>query len=134
MSVSSDRVTRFAADLIDSATAEGARQSRSAKQQLDHWARVGRSVSMHHTAARRRVEAALKGTLALADLTVDERLVVNAEIDAAIQENLNTTHYGQRLAAEGITTVALDDDGNLIQHHPDGTTNPLPVAPPPTAR
>ena len=31
----------------------------SAKQQLDHWARVGRSVSMHQTAARRRVEAAL---------------------------------------------------------------------------
>ena len=36
-----DRVTRFAADLVDSAAAEGARQSRSAKQQLDHWARVG---------------------------------------------------------------------------------------------
>ena len=31
----SDRVTRIAADLVDSAAAEGARQSRSAKQQLD---------------------------------------------------------------------------------------------------
>ena len=40
-----DRVTRFDADLFDSAAAEGARQSRSAKQQLDHWARVGRAVS-----------------------------------------------------------------------------------------
>jgi hypothetical protein len=38
-----DRVTRVAADLMDSAAAEGARQSRSAKQQLDHWARVGRA-------------------------------------------------------------------------------------------
>ena len=43
------------------AAAEGARQSRSAKQQLDHWARVGRAVSSQHTAARRRVEAALAG-------------------------------------------------------------------------
>jgi hypothetical protein len=40
-----DRVTRVAPDLVDSAAAEGARQSRSAKQQLDQWARVGRAVS-----------------------------------------------------------------------------------------
>jgi ParD-like antitoxin of type II bacterial toxin-antitoxin system len=126
MSQSSDRVTRFASDLIDSAAVEGARQSRSAKQQLDHWARIGRSVSMHHTAARRRVEAALDGTLALTELSADERLVVSAEIDAAIQERLHTTDYGARLAAEGVTTVALDEDGNLIEHHPDGTSNPLP--------
>jgi hypothetical protein len=49
-----DRPTRFAADLLDSAAEEGARQSRSAKQLLDHWARVGRAVAMPHTAARRR--------------------------------------------------------------------------------
>ncbi len=54
-----DRVTRFAADLFDSAAAEGARQSRSAKQQLDHWARVGRAVSSatHRLAAPRRGRA-----------------------------------------------------------------------------
>jgi len=46
MSDTADRVTRIAADLMDSAAAEGARQSRSAKQQLDHWARVGRAVSI----------------------------------------------------------------------------------------
>ena len=49
-------MTRFAADLLDSAAAEGARQSRSAKQQLDHWARVGCAVSSRHSAARRNVE------------------------------------------------------------------------------
>jgi len=63
-------VTRFAADLLDSAAAEGARQSRSAKQQLDHWARVGCAVSSRHSAARRKVEAALVGELALAELGV----------------------------------------------------------------
>ena len=59
MSETADRVTRFAADLVDSATVEGARQSRSAKQQLDHWARVGRAVSSHQTrsAAPRRGRA-----------------------------------------------------------------------------
>jgi len=51
-----DRATRAAVDLADSAAAEGSRQSRSTKQQLDHWARVGRAVSAQHTAARRRVK------------------------------------------------------------------------------
>ena len=54
MTTAADRPTRVAADLFESAAVEGARQSRSAKQQLDHWARVGRAVSMTHTAARRR--------------------------------------------------------------------------------
>ena len=63
-----DKLTRVAVDLLASAAAEGRRESRSAKQQLDHWARVGRSVSMHQTAARRRVEAALAGELPMAAL------------------------------------------------------------------
>lgn len=91
MTETADRVTRFAADLVESAAAEGARQSRSAKQQLDHWARVGRAVSSQHTAARRRVEAALAGDLALRDLTPEEGVVFNAEISAAIEENLAHT-------------------------------------------
>ena len=117
-----DRVTRVAADLVDSAAAEGARQSRSAKQQLDHWARVGRAVSSQHTASRRRVEAALAGDLALSELSVEEGVVVDAEISAAIEENLAGTHYGEALAARGITTVALDDAGDLIEHRPDGSS------------
>ncbi|OCB37184.1 hypothetical protein A9X02_20310, partial [Mycobacterium malmoense] len=83
-----DRVTRVAADLVDSAAAEGARQSRSAKQQLDHWARVGRAVSSHQTASRRRIEAALAGDLDTGQLSDDEGLVFNAEISAAIEESL----------------------------------------------
>ncbi|SEH77134.1 ParD-like antitoxin of type II toxin-antitoxin system [Mycolicibacterium rutilum] len=116
-----DRVTRFAADLIDSAAAEGARQSRSAKQQLDHWARVGRAVSSQHSAARRKVEAALAGDLPLRELTSEEGVVFNAEIAAAIEENLARTDYGATLAARGVTTVAIDDNGDIVQYRPDGS-------------
>ena len=122
MSEVADRVTRFAADLVDSAAVEGARQSRSAKQQLDHWARVGRAVSNQHTAPRRRVEAALAGELPMADLSVDEGVVFNAEISAAIDESLARTDYGRVLADRGITTVALDDAGNIVEYRPDGTS------------
>ncbi|MGP4054910.1 TA system antitoxin ParD family protein [Mycobacterium sp. 4D054] len=122
MSDTTDRVTRVAADLMDSAAAEGARQSRSAKQQLDHWARVGRAVSSQHSVARRRVEAALAGDIHLRELTDEEGVVFNAEISAAVQERLASADYGAVLAARGITAVALDDDGEIVQYAPDGSS------------
>jgi len=120
MADTADRVTRFAADLLDSAAAEGARQSRSAKQQLDHWARVGRAVSSQHTAARRRVEAALAGDVELRELSVEEGVVFNAEIAAAIEENLAKSNYGALLARRGVTTVALNEAGEIVEYRPDG--------------
>ncbi|MCV7199087.1 TA system antitoxin ParD family protein [Mycobacterium angelicum] len=122
MAEATDRVTRVAADLMDSAAAEGRRQSRSAKQQLDHWARVGRAVSSQHSAARQRVEAALAGRLPLRELTVEEGVVFNAEISAAIEESLAHSNYGQALAQRGVTTVALNDAGELVEYQPDGTS------------
>lgn len=121
MRETTDRVTRFAADLLDDAAAEGARQSRSAKQQLDHWARVGRAVSNAQSAARRKVEAALAGEVELGELSPEEGMVFNAEISAAVQESLARTDYGHVLAGRGITTVAINDAGEIVEHRPDGT-------------
>jgi hypothetical protein len=122
MSEAADRVTRVAADLMESATTEGARQSRSAKQQLDHWARVGRAVSSQQSAARRRVESALTGDLDTNDLSVEVGVVFNAEISAAIEESLARTKYGDVLAARGITMVAMNDEGQIVEYWPDGTS------------
>ncbi len=116
-----DRPTRVAVDLVESATVEGLRESRSAKQQLDHWARVGRAVSMHKSAARRRVEAVLAGDTPFDHLQENERLVANAELDVKIQTQAESISFGARLATEGVTTVALSDDGTLVEHRPDGS-------------
>ena len=129
MSGAGDRVTRFAADLVDSATAEGRRQSRSTKQQLDHWARVGRAVSSQHTVPRRRVEAALAGSLPASDLSAEEGVVFHAEVSAAIEESLARSDYGAELATRGITTVALNDAGEIVEHSPDGNAVVLPSGP-----
>jgi hypothetical protein len=110
---------------MDAAAKEGERQSRSAKQQLDHWARVGRAVSAQTSAARRRVEAALAGELGERELDADERVVFNAELDASISEAARAVRFGEVLAAQGVTTVALDEQGRLTRYHPDGTTSPL---------
>ena len=123
MAGAADRVTRVAADLMESATVEGARQSRSAKQQLDHWARVGRAVSSHTSASRRRIEAAMAGDADLDDLNADEAVVFNAEITAGIEESLAGANYGDVLAARGVTTVALNDEGEIVQYRPDGSSS-----------
>ena len=85
-------------------------------------ARVGRAVSSQQTAARRRVEAALTGDLELRELSVEEGAVFNAEIAAAIQEQLAGSNYGTLLAERGITTVALDENGDIVEHRPDGSS------------
>jgi uncharacterized membrane protein len=115
-------VFRFDAELVDAAPAEGARQSHSARQKLAHGVRVGRAVSSVSSSQRALVEAALAGELALSALSSEEALVVNAEISAGIEERLAQVDVASELAAYGITTVALDEQGNIVEHHPDGTT------------
>jgi hypothetical protein len=117
-----DRVMRVAADLADSAAAEGARHGRSAKQQLDHWSRVGRAVSSQYSASRRRVEAALAGQLAVGDLTPEESTVFNAEVNAAIEEKVAQTNYAAEFAARGTSWVALNEAGDIVEYRPDGTS------------
>ena len=57
-------------------------------------------------------------------MSSDERAVLNAKIDA---EAVRTVGFGEVLAARGVTTVALDDQGRLTRYHPDGTTSAAPA-------
>lgn len=116
-----DRPTRFAADLLDDAAAEGARQSRSAKQQLDHWARLGRALDRRHASTLRAV---LDGDVTLASLDSPTRTAIGAAIDTAIEERAAATSLGGSALARGIAVVALDDTGELIRHEADGTSAP----------
>ena len=125
MAATTDRPTRIPSDLLESAAVEGARENRSAKQQLEHWARVGRSVCARQTASRRRVEAALAGNLSVEHLSDEEGVVFDAEVQSRLEERLRTTNLGAVLAARGVTTVALDEHGELREYRPDGTSAPI---------
>ncbi|MBY4209908.1 hypothetical protein HQO42_03090 [Rhodococcus fascians] len=120
-----DRVTRFSSDLVDDAAAEGERENRSARQQLEHWARVGREVSSQRAVARRRVESALLGRTPLAELTPEEGVVFNAEVAAAIEESMATGHHLEERTAQGRVSVFLDEHGRVVKHLPDGTQTAL---------
>lgn len=125
MPATADRPTRVPSDLLDSAALEGAKENRSAKQQLEHWARVGRSVCARQTASRRRVEATLAGTLPVEDLSDEEGTVFDSEVESRLEERLRRTNLGTVLAARGVTTVALSEQGELTEYRPDGTSAPV---------
>ncbi|MCU1497590.1 MAG: hypothetical protein JWM47_1543 [Acidimicrobiales bacterium] len=46
-----DTPTRVANDLFEAAAGEGALEQRSAKGQIDYWARIGQKVSTRHRVA-----------------------------------------------------------------------------------
>lgn len=119
--------TRIAPDVYAAAQQVAVRESRSAAEQVNHWARIGQSLAMHQAASRRRIEAVLAGTLPMSVLRPDEREIVNAELDAAITARAQSTPLGQAASAAGVTTVALDDDGRLVEYRPDGTSAVLDV-------
>jgi hypothetical protein len=125
MATAADRPARVPSDLLDSAIVEGAKENRSGKQQLEHWARVGKAVCAQQTAARRRVEAALGGTLPVEHLSDDEAIVFDAEVQSRVEGRLRQTNLGSVLAARGVTTVALNEQGELTEYRPDGTSAPI---------
>jgi hypothetical protein len=119
------RTTRLPVDLLDAAEAEGIEEHRSASKQVEHWARFGMYFDRQTSAARRRIERAVAGEVPLRDLDDDERVAANALINASISAAANGTSFADRLAARGVTTVVLDDEGRMVRRHPDGTTTVL---------
>jgi ParD-like antitoxin of type II bacterial toxin-antitoxin system len=128
-----DRMTRFDVELFEAAADEGRREHRSARQQLEHWTRLGRELSAHETATRRRITSAVRGDIPFSDLATEERFVANVELDVAIRERAGNTSFGRALLKAGATAVALDDNGVLTLFDPDGGTRPLEAGQPAVA-
>ena len=80
------------------------------------------SVCARQTASRQRVQAALGGTLPVEDLSDDEGVVFDSEVQSRLESRLRTTNLGAVLAARGVTTVALNEQGELTEYRPDGTS------------
>lgn len=120
-----DRMTRFDADLFDAALDEGRREHRSGRQQLEHWTRIGRMFSAYETTTRRRISSAVNGQVPVSDLSADERLVANMELDVAIRERAGGASFGHALLKAGLTAVALDEEGALIELTAGGSRRPV---------
>lgn len=119
------KTTRLPVDLIEAAEAEGREEHRSAAKQLEHWARFGMFFDRQTSSSQRRIRRAITGEASLGDLDENERVVANAAINAAISAAANEVSFADRLAARGVTTVVMDDEGRTVRRHPDGSTTVL---------
>ncbi len=119
------KTTRLPIDLIEAAEAEGREEHRSAAKQLEHWARFGMFYDRQTSSSRRRIQRAIAGEAPLGELDVNERVVANAAINVGISASANEVSFADRLAARGVTTVVMDDEGRMVRRHPDGSTTVL---------
>jgi hypothetical protein len=107
--------TRIDDDLYASAKLAGDVQSRSASQQIAHWARIGREIEASGSISHRHIAEVLANRRSYDGLDTEEQAVVRAvwaERMAAYRSELD---LAQRFSVEGRTWVELDDDGHVVE-------------------
>ncbi len=107
--------TRIDDDLFASAKAVGEVMSRSASQQVSHWARIGRELEAAASVSQRTVAAVLAGERSYDRLTAEEQAVVRAEWSERIDARIAALDLARSLAAEDRSFVELDDDGRVVR-------------------
>jgi len=113
--------TRIDRELLDSARVVGDTMSRSAPQQLAHWARIGREIELGSSVTQSRVAATLAGHTSYDDLNADEQAMARARWADRATQLLADLDLAADFAAEGRTYVDLDDHGRVVLHAADGT-------------
>lgn len=108
--------TRVDDELYTSAKLVGGVMSRSAAQQIAHWARIGRELEASPTVAHRDIAEVLDGHRQYDELTVHEQAVVRAEWAERIAERRTDLNLAEKFDREGRSYVELDDDGNVVRH------------------
>ncbi len=109
--------TRIEDDLYASAKLAGDAQSRSASQQVAHWARIGREIQASTSISHREIAEVLAGRRSYDGLDSKAQAVVRAEWAermAVYRAELDLTN---RFTAEGRRWVELDNDGNVVERH-----------------
>jgi flagellar hook assembly protein FlgD len=105
-------------DLYASAKAAGDVMSRSASQQITHWARIGRELEASEHVSASRIAGVLAGAVAYDDLEPEEQAVVRAEWTDRLEARRRTLDLAAEFAAEGRTWVEVDDDGRVVERTP----------------
>ncbi len=98
-------------DLYASAKLAGEVQSRSASQQVAHWARIGREIEASATISHKDIAEVLAGSRSYDVLTAKEQAVVRAEWSVRMDALREALNLARQFAAAGRTWVGLDDDG-----------------------
>ncbi len=98
--------------------------SRSAAQQINHWARIGRELEASGKVSQRDIEAVLAGDGSYDALAGREQAVVRATWDEQAARGIAALDVAAEFAAAGESWSEADDDGQVVVR--GGTSARLP--------
>lgn len=110
--------TRISQGLFDAAKTAGERHSRSAAQQVDYWARIGREFESSPAVTHDAIERVLAGQMSYDALSEPEQAVVRVEWDERIAARIAGLNFEERLRAAGRPWAEADADGNVVMRDP----------------
>ena len=109
---------RVADELYRSAQLVGEIMSRSAAQQITHWARIGRALEASPHVSTAHVAEVLTGDRDYDTLDADEQALVRALWVERFERLHQQLDLAAAFAAEGHTYAELDDDGTTVTVDP----------------
>ncbi|HKY17133.1 MAG TPA: hypothetical protein VJM33_19555 [Microthrixaceae bacterium] len=110
--------TRIDDELYGSAKLVGPMMSRSAAQQIAHWARIGREIEFAEGVSQHDIAEVLAGRREYDGLTSYEQAVVRAEWREQIQARREVLDLARDFGEDNRSYVELDDDGHVIEQPP----------------
>lgn len=110
--------TRIPEDLFALAAVAGEQMSRSAAQQLAHWARIGRSLEDSPEISTSEIRAVLDGRARYDDLPAREQAVVRATWDERIAATVEQLDFAAEFTAQGRSWSEAAPDGALVRRDP----------------
>ena len=122
--------TRIDEDLFAAAKSAGEVMSRSAAQQINHWARIGRELEASAVASARDIAAVLSGRARYDDLATREQAIVRAEWDERMVALRTDLDLEDEFTVAGDTWVEADAQGQTVERGGQGgaaTTARRPV-------
>lgn len=111
--------TRISQDLFESARAAGEASSRSAAQQLDYWARLGRELEASPGMTVGEIARILTGEVAYDDVAGGDQAVARVAWQQQIRERAAALDLSDELAAAGRPWPEADADGNVVMRGAD---------------
>jgi hypothetical protein len=113
--------TRIDGELFEAAKVAGEIQSRSAAQQLDHWARIGRELETSPMITHGAISKVLTGRAPYDDLPDRAQAVIRVAWDEQISARIAGLDFEERLQEAGLPWVEADADGHAVVRNPDAT-------------
>lgn len=118
--MSPSALTRIDEDLFAAAKSAGEVVNRSAAQQINHWARIGRELETSSALSASDIATVLEGRALYDDLGAGEKAVVRPEWDERMASLRTSLKLDDEFTAAGDTWVEADAQGRIVERGGQG--------------